>query len=184
MIRRGFAGAGRTRIGLSIWTRGNILRLHDEWSILGARAAPRSFVRGPRVAWVLTGGVLAGEGKLAQRYRLAIWTSVCSDRVRPCGSCSMHRLVTLMSHRGMLDPISCLLRRTTRPRSQCVQLKPEKVYYVGGFGVLTKWLPVGEYEVRGWVGAFAFPASSSCRVCAAGLVLWRDPDMSLHVDPG
>lgn len=27
------------------------------------------------------------------------------------------------------------------------QLKPEKVYYVGGFGVLSKWLPVSEYEV-------------------------------------
>lgn len=27
------------------------------------------------------------------------------------------------------------------------QLKPDKVYYVGGFGVLSKWLPVSEYEV-------------------------------------
>lgn len=27
------------------------------------------------------------------------------------------------------------------------KLKPDKVYYVGGFGVLSKWLPVSEYEV-------------------------------------
>lgn len=36
----------------------------------------------------------------------------------------------------------------TAPSFACfVQLKPDKVYYVGGFGVLSKWLPVNEYEV-------------------------------------
>lgn len=33
------------------------------------------------------------------------------------------------------------------------QLKPEKVYFVGGFGVLSKWIPVEEYEVRFCSGA-------------------------------
>lgn len=32
--------------------------------------------------------------------------------------------------------------------SLALQLKPDKVYYVGGFGVLSKWLPVSEYEVN------------------------------------
>lgn len=27
-----------------------------------------------------------------------------------------------------------------------VQLQPESVYFVGGFGVLSKWIPVSEYE--------------------------------------
>lgn len=32
-------------------------------------------------------------------------------------------------------------------RTLALQLKPDRVYYVGGFGVLSKWLPVSEYEV-------------------------------------
>ncbi|CAM9379605.1 unnamed protein product [Pylaiella littoralis] len=35
---------------------------------------------------------------------------------------------------------------TQSPRFKFYKLKPDKVYYVGGFGVLSKWLPVGEYE--------------------------------------
>lgn len=27
-----------------------------------------------------------------------------------------------------------------------MQLQPESVYFVGGFGVLSKWIPVSEYE--------------------------------------
>ncbi|CAM9789506.1 unnamed protein product [Ectocarpus sp. 12 AP-2014] len=35
---------------------------------------------------------------------------------------------------------------TQSPRFKFYKLKPDKVYYVGGFGVLSKWLPVSEYE--------------------------------------
>ncbi|CAM9112613.1 unnamed protein product [Choristocarpus tenellus] len=35
---------------------------------------------------------------------------------------------------------------TQSPRFKFYKLKPHKVYYVGGFGVLSKWLPVSEYE--------------------------------------
>ena len=37
---------------------------------------------------------------------------------------------------------------TSIPAFLRLQLKPEKVYFVGGFGVLSKWIPVDEYEVR------------------------------------
>lgn len=46
---------------------------------------------------------------------------------------------------------ACLRFRATFSRvfrsARISQLKPDKVYYVGGFGVLSKWLPVNEYEV-------------------------------------
>lgn len=32
--------------------------------------------------------------------------------------------------------------------SSHVQLQPQAVYFVGGFGVMSKWIPVDEYEVR------------------------------------
>lgn len=36
---------------------------------------------------------------------------------------------------------------TQSPRFKFYKLKPDKVYYVGGFGVLSKWLSVNEYEM-------------------------------------
>ena len=35
---------------------------------------------------------------------------------------------------------------TQSPRFKFYKLKPDKVYYVGGFGVLSKWLPISEYQ--------------------------------------
>ncbi|CAM9432575.1 unnamed protein product [Ascophyllum nodosum] len=35
---------------------------------------------------------------------------------------------------------------TQSPRFKFYKMKPEKVYYVGGFGVMSKWLPVCEYQ--------------------------------------
>lgn len=56
-----------------------------------------------------------------------------------------------------LTPLACFL-----------QLKPDKVYYVGGFGVLSKWLPVNEYEVC----INRLLARCRCRLCAVLAILY------------
>ena len=71
------------------------------------------------------------------------------------------------------------------PSTRCdLQLQPEGVYFVGGFGVLSKWIPVPEYEVGSrhalapWHGRQMYPS----HVAACDCLAWQTavPDVLAH----
>lgn len=66
--------------------------------------------------------------------------------------------------------------------SPILQLQPNQVYFVGGFGVLSKWIPVEEYEVT--KGSYLPRKVSvvSSRILKSDLIKLQvaDPDILAH----